>query len=154
MSAPNFELITELQLTTRRDFAAADVSLLNPVASNPILEGEWLELDDNYKLRRGSGSGRACVYPVHTERGRYDTQAIGKLNVIMLHDYEAETKIFLGTGLGIGDRLMVGDVTIGGQTKRGVLKATGASGTVEVGFVTKLPTGKVRFQRTPPFVRT
>lgn len=154
MGAPNFELISELQLVTRRDFPAADVTLLNPNNANPILEGEWLELDTNYKLARGTGNGKPCVYPVHTERGRYDTQSIGKLNVLMLHDYEAETKIFDSTGLAVGDRLMVGDVTISGQTKRGLKKATGAATTVEVGIVTKLPTGKVRFQRIPPFVRT
>lgn len=152
MAGPNFVLITELQMNNRRDFYAADSTLLNPTGANPLVDGEWLELDSSYKLARGSGSGNLGVFPVHTERGRYDTQSIGKVNVIMLHDFEAETTICDVTGLGVHDKLMVADVTIGGLTKRGLKKSTGAAGTIEVGYVTKLYSGqtKVRFVRTPP----
>jgi len=95
-------------------------------------------------LARGSGDGTTpLVFPVHTERARYDTQAIGKVNVLFAGMYEAETSVFDGTGLAFGDPLMVSDVTFGGLTRRGLKKAT--SGKAVVGYVTKLPTGKVRF---------
>jgi hypothetical protein len=157
MSGPNFELITELQTLTRRDFPVAVPALLGPLGSNPLTDGEWMELDDNYQLIRGSGAGKLCVYPVHTERGRYDTQAIGKTNVLFLGQFEAETKVADLSNLHVGDKLMVGDVTYpvgSGLTKRGLLKSTGASGKVEVGYVTKLDlaNAKVRFVRTSPVI--
>ena len=81
MAAPLFELVTELQTLTRRDFPLANPALLQPLNANPVVEGEFLELDANYKLARGSGEGISpLAFPVHTERGRYDTQAIGKAN--------------------------------------------------------------------------
>lgn len=154
MAAPNFELVTELQVTTRRDFPLADSSLLNPLATNPILDGEWLELI-GYKLDRGTGSGLSpAVYPVHTERGRYDTQAIGVANVIFGGMYEADTAIYDSvTVTTVGQPLMVADVTVGGQTKRGLKLAT--TGKWAVGYVTKAPVnGKVRFQHRGMFVYT
>jgi hypothetical protein len=155
MSAPNFNLVSEVQQTARRDFPMANVSLLNPDYSNPLLDGEWLELDSDGNLARGASNGNLAVFPVFTERGRTDTQAIGKACVIFLQQFEAETAIVNTTGLSVGDRLMVGDVTIGALTRRGLLKATTGAGVVEVGFVTKLFAGetKVRFQRTPNFMR-
>src|SRR5512136_1874683 len=96
---PNFELVTELQTLTRRDFPLADPTLLQPIGVNPLVDGEFLELDVNYKLARVGNiaqvgatkeSATRLVFPVHTERGRYDTQAIGKTNVLYLGSYEAE----------------------------------------------------------------
>lgn len=154
MSGPNLTLITELQTLTRRDFPLVDPTLLQPLGSNPLLDGEWLELDTTlYALKRGaSGSGvhegiSPNTFVVHTERGRYDTQAIGKTNVLMLGMYEAETVIANTASLVVGSALTVQDVTIGGLTKRGLALKSGSSGGVTVvGFVTKLPgSGKVRF---------
>jgi hypothetical protein len=157
---PNFELITELQTLTRRDFPIADTSLLAPVGANPLLDGEFLELDANYKAARlpevtghtGVGATKeganALVFPVHTERGRYDTQAIGKVNLLMLGMYEAETKIVDATFLAScqpGDRLTVQNVTYGGVAgKRGLAGKTGAA-VIVVGYVSKVLTGKIRF---------
>lgn len=148
MPAPLFELVTELQTLTRRDFAMANPALLQPLNANPLVEGEWLELDANYKLARGSGEGvMAPVFPVHTERGRYDTQAIGKANILMLGMYEAETQVVDITGLTLGAVLTVQDVTVSALTKRGLKLQGATAGRVAVGFVTKLygSTQKVRF---------
>ena len=155
MAAPNFELITELQTCTRRDFPLSTAALLNPLNANPVLDGEWLELDANlYTLKRGSTTGTPAVFPVHTERGRYDTQAIGKVNVIFLGMYEAETAIHNGasdslSGYVAGDSLCVNDVTVGSLTRRGLVKDSTTDGRVVVGYVTKLigsgTTGRVRF---------
>ena len=74
---------------------------------------------------------------VHTERGRYDTQAVMKTNVIFAGPFEAETFIFDQAGTYLpGTELMVDDVNIGGIVRRG-LKA-GAGGKAVVGYVTKL----------------
>lgn len=148
MAAPNFELITELQTLTRRDFQLGNEAILNPLDANPLLDGEWLELDANYKLIRGTGEGlSANVFPVHTERGRYDTQAIGKTNVLMLGMYEAKTKIYDSTSLLLGSPLTVQDVTIGGVAGKRGLKLEGATALrTRVGYVSKLlDGGYVRF---------
>jgi hypothetical protein len=146
MPGPNFVLVTELQTLTRRDFTVASGALLNPFNANPLVDGEFLAIDANYQLARGSGEGTdPNVFPVHTERGRYDTQAIGKANVLMLGMYEAETEIYDSTGLVLGGALTVQDVTIGGLVKRGLKLEGVTAGRVRVGFVTKLMTGKVRF---------
>lgn len=139
MPAPLFELVTELQTLLRRDFPLANSDLLKPLNANPVTEGEWLELDSNYKLARGSGEGAsALVYPVHTERGRYDTQSIGKANILMLGMFEAETQVCDVTGLSVGSPLTVQDVTVGGLTKRGLALEGATAGRVIVGYVSRL----------------
>lgn len=154
MSAPNFVLISELQTLSRRDFPLVDTTILQPTGSNPLLDGEWLELTSAYALQRattGVGGTHEGTNPdewvVHTERGRYDTQALGKVNILMLGMYEAETQIVNTAGLSIGSPLTVQDVTISALTKRGLaLKVASSGGIVVQGYVTRLPGGgKVRF---------
>lgn len=158
MAAPNFELVTELQMLNRRDFPLADSSLLTPIGANPLLDGEFLELDANYKATRDAAiaghtqvgalkeGANAMVFPVHTERGRYDTQAIGKVNLLLLGQYEAETKLANGiSSLNVGDALTVQNVDLGGGlVKRGLGIKTGAD-VVVVGYVSKVVGTKVRF---------
>ncbi len=149
MASPLFELVTELQTLTRRDFAPAVETILNPVSATPLVEGEWLELDANYKLARGTGEGLSMnTFVVHTERGRYDTQAIKKVNVLFLGMYEADSQIVDTTGLALGDALTIQDVTVGGVVHRGLKKAGATAGRVVVGYVSKLYASgpaKVRF---------
>lgn len=146
MPGPNFQLISELQTLTRRDFSLADPTLLQPYSANPLVDGEFLELDANYKLARGTGEGVSpLAFPVHTERGRTDIQAVGKANVLMFGMYEAETTVFDATGIVLGAPLTVQDVTFQALTRKG-LKLEGATGgRVIVGFVSKILTGKIRF---------
>jgi hypothetical protein len=148
----HFELVSELMTLGRRDFALASSALLNPFNANPVIEGEWLELDSNYALARGAPGGlnneglNGAVFPVHTERGRYDTQVIGKTNVLMLGMFEADTKVADLTGAAVGDALTVQDVTYLGVTKRGLRKTGAVAGRIVVGYVTKLPgNGIIRF---------
>lgn len=147
MAGPNFQLVTELQSLIRRDFYLADQTLLAPFNANPVVDGEWLVIDTNYQLARGTGEGTdPNVFPIFTERGRYDTQAIGKANVLMLGMYEAQTKVIDTTALALGDALTVQDVTYQSLTRRGVKKDAAGAGRVRVGFVTKLLDGGfVRF---------
>jgi hypothetical protein len=157
MSAPHFELITELQVCIRRDFPLLVPAILNPLDARPLIEGEWLELDANYLLVRGSGAGTSgAVFPVHTERGRYDTQSIQKANVIFAGQYEAETSVFnQSANLTVGQALEVTDWTDAGGIVRRALDAA-ASGKAVVGFVTKVTgTGaasKLRFLHTGTYI--
>lgn len=144
--APNFNLISEVLPVQRRDFAMANADLLNPNNANPLLDGEWLGLNGSYQVARGSGAQASPTWPVFAERGRYDTQAIGKVPVLFGGFYEAETAICDTSGLAVGDFLEVGDVTINSLTKQGLLEAAGGGQHWIVGVVTRLPgSGVVRF---------
>lgn len=146
MSAPNFNLVSELMPVQRRDFDLAVPDLLNPDNANPLLDGEFLELNASYQMVRGSGEAAAMSWPVFAERGRYDTQAIGKTVLLFNGAYEAETRIADLTGLAVGDLLVVQDVTVDSLTKRGLAEAAGAGQHFIVGQVTRLPgNGRVRF---------
>ncbi len=145
--APFLTLITEVLPLNRRDMYMADPTLLNPNNANPLIDGEWVEIDTNYKLVRGTGNSASPAFQVFTERGRYDTQAIGKADILFIGGYEAETTVCDLTGLAVGNQLVVADVTVSGLTKRGLKKLPAASGTYNVvGRVTRLPgSGKVRY---------
>lgn len=145
--APYLSLISELLPVQRRDFYLADATLLNPNAANPVIDGEWLELDSNYKVARGVGNSAGLPFQVFAEKGRYDTQAIGKTTLLFIGGYEAETTVANLTGLAVGNQLVVADVTIGGLVKRGLVKLPAVAGTYYVvGRVTRLPgAGKVRY---------
>jgi hypothetical protein len=155
--APHLELITELMPIIRRDFPldATALANLNPNGSNPLLDGEWLALNDSYQLTRGAlGSGAELgklSFQLFAERGRYDTQAIGKVPVLFIGGYEAETDIVNSPhGLLVGDPVTVADVVVGGLHKNGLIKATGAGTHWVVGWVTRLPSnGRVRYFKSP-----
>jgi len=148
MPAPLFNMVTELQATIRRDFALAAPAILNPLDSRPLVEGEWLELDSNYLLARAGDNNagtadeglNAAVFPVFTERGRYETQAIGKVTVLFLGMYEAETLIHPADvgAYNIGDPLTVQDVSVGGVVRRGLAVSAGADERTVVGFISKI----------------
>lgn len=155
LQGPNFQLVSELQTLTRRDWTAATPAILQPLSANPLLDGEWVGLTSSYQVDRdASGVGGTVEgnnpneFVVFTERGRYDTQAIGKVNTLMFGMYEAETLIANLTSLVVGSPLTVQNVTYGGLTKRGLALKVGASGSgvVVVGYVSRLPgSNKVRF---------
>jgi hypothetical protein len=153
----NFRLVTELMSLHRRDWDVADAKILRPLNSRALVQGEWLEVNSAYKLARGGDNDaatadictNAMVFPVLTEQGRTDVQAIRKPNVAMFGHYEAETLLINPTGLGVGDPLSVADVNFGGIVRRALVKATMATNTILVGYVSKLPSpggaGWVRF---------
>jgi hypothetical protein len=158
VQGPNFRLITELQMLTRRDWTLATSSELQPLGGNPLLDGEWVGLNSNYQVDRDSAgvgatleSNNPLEWVVFTERGRYDTQAIGKVNTLMFGSYEAESFITNLSGISVGTPLTVQNVTYGGLTRRGLAaKVAGTgSGIVVVGYCSRLPgNGAVRFVHT------
>ncbi len=153
--APNFVLTTDLLSVTRRDFDLAVPDLLNPLNANPLIDGEFLEISTAYQLARSSGEPAKPTYPVYMERGRYDTQAIGKTSVLFMGMYEAETRVVNTSGLVVGDFLVVADVTVDALTKKGLKEAAGAGHHWVVGVVTRLPGGgKIRFWHNGGFMLT
>lgn len=142
----NFRLVTPVELVYRKDLTLADRTLANPNGTNPILDGEWLAYDTAKKAVRSDGT--ALSWAVFAERGRSDVQALGKMPVLYMGRYEADTLIFDATSLVTGSALQVDDVTYEAQTRSGlVIKAAGLT----VGYVTRLPAvngQKLRFFNT------
>lgn len=148
-SIPNFDLVTELQTCIRRDFPVAVAGILNPTNAANLSEGEWLELDANYNLARGAAGvggtheGNLPSFVVHTEKGRYDTQAIGKTSVIYLGMFEADTLICDVTGGTVGMALTIQDLNLYSYATRRGLKAKTGAAVLVVGYVSKLFAGNV-----------
>lgn len=170
----NFEPVSDILPVQRRDFPLADPTLADPGSSTPLVDGEWLTLDSNYKLVRASTIGTpgnlntsSLVFPTFMEQGRSDVlaNAARKTMVLFLGDYEFDTRIYdatvaLGSGAAIasvGQPLKVATVTInlaaGGSRNFTGLVGHGGHGTDDnpiVGYVTRLPANngtKLRFIR-------
>lgn len=132
-----FKLVTAFEPITRRAFELADPEILKATNAEPLLGGEWLELDSAYKMARGAADPALVPsYCFFGEPGRTEMQALGKGTFLFLNQFEADTLIFDSTSLTLGCALEVGDVSYGGGTKRGLQLAT--SGVV-VGYCTRLP---------------
>jgi hypothetical protein len=163
MAVPYFELITGAELTERRDYAVDDITVLDPAGANPIVEGEWLELNPaTRKLRRATGfmnnwfSGQFWG-----EKGRTDTRAISKLPIILWGNYEAYTKVFNNVAgpnkpTTLGQKLTVNDVLVDGLTRKGLYVPTLAGQYQIVGhyFGPGRTQNEIRFMRREPFMLT
>lgn len=146
----NFRLHSPVEKVERRDFPVADRSILNPNGANPLLDGEFMELDATTPTKVIRAGGLKLSWAVFAERGRSDTQAVGKVPLLYMGAYEADTLIMDATGLAHGDPLMVDDVTIATLTKSG-LKKHGGGADLVVGYVLRLPAqngNKLRFMWT------
>jgi hypothetical protein len=150
MSVENFRLHSPVEKVERRDFPVADRSILNPNGANPLLDGEFMEHDATTPTKVIRAGGLKLSFAVFAERGRSDTQAIGKVPLLYMGAYEADTLIMDATALAHGDPLMVDDVTIATLTKSG-LKKHGGGADLTVGYVLRLPSqngNKLRFMWT------
>lgn len=150
MAVENFRLHSPVEKVERRDFPVADRSILNPNGANPLLDGEFMEHDATTPTKVIRGAGLKLSFAVFAERGRSDTQSIGKVPLLYMGAYEADTLIMDDTALAHGDPLMVNDVTIATLTKSG-LKKHGGGSELTVGYVLRLPSQngqKLRFMWT------
>lgn len=151
--APNFTLIEPAMEIHRRAFAVHSdlVASINPQATNPLYDGEFLTLA-GYKAKRGSGNGAVPAWACFDLRGQYDVQAAQKVTLLYGGFYEAETSLFTAGSIAEGDPLVVANVTVDGQAKRGLIELPTAAGTyVIVGYASKTPAGgKLRFISTSP----
>lgn len=162
----NFEPFSDLLKTQVRDFALADRTIAEPLNTTAFVDGEWFIIDSAYKAARAAsiaGAGNVATqtsYVVFMERGRTDVLASSgrKIALILMGDYEADTRIFdaaaaFSGGAAIttvGQPLKVASISIGGKIVCGLVGAVAADGEPIVGRVTRLPAnngGKLRFIR-------
>jgi len=150
MSVENFRLHTPVEKIVRKDFTVSDPAIVNPNGANPLLAGEFMELDSTNPKKIVRAGGDDLSWAVWAERGRTDVQALRKVPLLYMGAYEADTLIMDDTALAHGDPLMVDDVTIATLTKSGLKKHGGGSELV-VGYVLRLPSvngNKLRFMWT------
>ena len=131
MPVKTFILKSESITIRRRDWELADRTLLKASNANPITMGEWLQVDANNQMIRADGTVPA--FAVWAETGRTDTQGIGKVPVLFLGSYHAETLIFNSISApALGAALEVATVTYDSLSKSGL--QTQSSG-LTVGYV-------------------
>jgi hypothetical protein len=164
----NFELISDVIPIVRRDFQLADTTLVDPLNANVLIDGEWMVVNDSYKLVRATdittpgakalnGTKRVRSFPLFAERGRTDVQALRKAIILFGGWFEAETRIFdaaAKTSGGaetqypaityVGQPLQVATITLGTRSLSGLVGANVDEFTSNipfiVGWVTRLPT--------------
>lgn len=165
----NFEPISDMLPTTRRNFPLADKTLIQPLNANVIVDGEWMTINSAGQLLRATTIGSVgnepgnytfILVPSWAERGRTDIQATADKQYPVIWDgtWEFDTRIFdaaavVGTGAAItqvGQPLKVATITFGGRNFSGLVGATfnEAAPAKFVGYVTRLPAqnnGKLRF---------
>jgi len=134
----------------RAAMEVADKDLLNPNVSGkvPLIDGEFVTEDSAYKLVRGSDSATPA-YAYLEWRGALEVQGSGKAAIIKGGSYEADTIVYDSTSLALHSKLMHGNCTVGGSTRRGLILQTGSN--LVIGYVTKLPAingGRLRFIQT------
>ena len=150
MAVENFRLHSPVEKLERRDFPVVDRTILNPNGANPLLDGEFMELDATQPKKVIRATGDKLSWAVFGERGRTDVQALRKVPLLYMGAYEADTLIMDATAMAHGDPLMVDDVTIDSLTKSG-LKTHGGGTELVIGYVLRLPSQngqKLRFMYT------
>lgn len=153
--ADELSLITPVNDTFRRDVELADPTLLDPTETTALIQGEWVVLNSAGKATRVGASSVRGALQVFTQKGDFSAQSIGKVAVLQLHEYEAETTMFAdGLTPAVGDPLTVKASTVDSVAGRSALAAA-ASGDYVYGFVTKTPAtngGKLRFSKSTNLV--
>jgi hypothetical protein len=176
----NFEPVTDVMSTHRRDFPLAVPTLADPLNAIALVDGEWMVIDSSYKIARAAdiatlgtagAGGRATTmaWPLWAERGRTDVLSLSqrKMPVLFLGQYEFDTRVFdatavVASGAAITTVLQplkvatLASALITGSS-RNFVGLVGHGGTGDAapvaGYVTRLPAsngGKLRFINALP----
>jgi hypothetical protein len=148
-------LITPVNDNFRRDVTLLDESILDPNEADALLQGEWVSMDPGNSgkaVRHATTTARGAMQ-VFTPKGDFSAQSIGKVAVLQLHEYEAETTIFEDNlpGGAVGEPLTVGTITLDGVGAVHTGLKVAAGGDIVYGVITKLPAdnnGKLRFMKS------
>lgn len=152
-----FRLYEDLNRARRLDraFNAANKVFTVPTSANPLIEGEWFEIDNSVTTEQYKrGTGALPSVPLFLEKGRPEMQITGKGTFLFGYDWIADTKVMVTTSLDEGLMLKVGNVTIDSLARSGLVYHDGTGTDWVVGYVMRLPAnngGWLRFQRLSPF---
>jgi hypothetical protein len=150
------ETITPVNDVFRRDVEVLVEDLVDPNDPTALQQGEWVIYDATTpnKVTRVTGAvatDRGAMQ-VFSQKGDLAAQALKKVAVLQLHEYEADTTIFEDNlpGALIGAPLTVDLVTVDGVANVSALRVAGG-GDLVFGHITRLPAdngGKLRFQKS------
>tara|TARA_Y100000310_G_scaffold219388_1_gene220796 strand:+ start:1142 stop:1666 length:525 start_codon:yes stop_codon:yes gene_type:complete len=159
-----FELIDAFEWLRTRDFApepnhGGAVNPLNPFDARPFQMGEFVTINNDYRIERGGNNAIALAgtadgeagantpsWPIYMEVGRYDAQAIagnrgatGATTLLWSGTFEARTTVcnsLLPVAMTVGAPVSIWDIdTFGTTVCRGLhTRNTGWT----IGFVTRL----------------
>ena len=124
---------TPIKNLYRKDLSLNDEDLIDPNETDCLAQGEWVYLNSSNKAIRITGSAptaQPVAFQVFTQPGDVGAQAIGKVSVLYIGSYEAETDMFYesASDLSAGTELTIDLNTVDGDTQnRGGLD-TAASG--------------------------
>jgi hypothetical protein len=169
----NFTPVSDILPVQRRDFSVSDPTLVNPLNSICLVDGEWMTINSSYQIIRATDITTPGAYqpvgaafpprsfPLFAERGRYDVQALSqnKMPILWRGDYEFDTRIFDASAVVHGGAaitavmqpLKVATVVFSGRNFTGLVGHGAISGSDTdpiVGYVTRLPAnngGQLRF---------
>lgn len=148
------ELRSPVNDVFRPDLELADPTLLTP-ADDSLEAGEWLLLNTDAKGARATAVSSKAPMQVWTQKGDTAAQAIGKVTVISLQEYEAETDMFKGDdNYAIESQLTVKTITVDGVATRSGL-CLAVQGDFVHAICAKTPAlngGKLRFRKRSPYV--
>jgi hypothetical protein len=150
MAVENFRLVSPVEKVERRDLPLNAPALATPSNANPLVQGEFMELDSTNPRTVIRSGGDILSWAIWAEKGRSDVQAIRKVPLLYMGTYEADTIVMTAAGLTHGGALMVDDVTFESLTRSGLVIHGGGAELV-VGYVTRLPASngnKLRFIQT------
>jgi len=148
--------VTPINDVYRLDHAVQDATLINPNTVNSYEAGEFLTPNATTgRMERVGATPVADCYALFTERGDYTSQAIGKVTMLELGDYIADTDMFddaLTATVGLA--LSVHNATVGAVT-RSVLTQAASGEFVHAVVIHPLPAGNsglLRFRKITPYV--
>lgn len=136
-----------------QDLEVADTDLLDPTSITPVplIDGELVQIDTNFKFIRGTTAlfAQPSFFAVEW-RGDYGVQASRKIAVVMSGGFWADTIVWASAPT-LGDRLemaTISDARFGSVNRAGLQVFT--SGAV-IGYAVRLGAnngGKLRFVQT------
>lgn len=129
------------KLETRDYPAKTEAQITDPQNANPLVEGEFVNILGGADTGTIQRAAKTDPHPMLYlgQIGRTDIQTTKKAPVALEPPLIIRTKLVDGTGLVIGDKLMVDDITFNGLTRSGLKEAAG-SGSFVVGQVLKAGT--------------
>ena len=153
MAKPTFQPMTDHRLLVidSESVDPTQADHLNPHDSNPFYFGEWFEYGANGVKR---ATGNAPSYVMYAEFGSPDIQLNRKLPIVTSSNFRARTKVYDASATyNPNTILVVGDVTVDGQTKSGLKPLPNAAGDYwVVGYVIKKRNdGYLEFRAVPPY---
>lgn len=136
MAEQTFELVDPVTPLNRGVYVLADKTLLHPDNANPLVAGEFMQLDADGNMIRGDGSVPA--FAVLDGYGRADTQALGSVALLTTGQYIANTYVYDAVASpALGNKLMVATVTNAAKSlaSKSGLKIHGGGTEIICGFV-------------------